>query len=127
MSSNAKPRSSTVLRIECLLVLLITLFLYHELGGNWWYMVGGFLAIDVSMAGYLINNHAGGLTYNAGHSYILPRILLLIALFGDIRWLILLGLIWNAHISLDRALGYGLKHDSFHLTHLGPIAVGKKS
>lgn len=117
-------RSSTILRIECLLVLLITLFVYNQFDGNWWYMLAGFIAVDVSMVGYIFNNHVGALTYNVGHSYIIPRILLLGALVGDIRWLILLGLIWNAHISLDRALGYGLKHEAFHITHLG--VIGKK-
>jgi hypothetical protein len=121
----ATKKSSLVLRLECLLVLLITIFLYQELGGDWTTFTIVLIAIDLSMLGYIVNNHIGGLVYNIGHSYIIPRILLLTALVFNIRPLLLFAIIWNAHISLDRALGYGLKHESFHLTHLGPI--GKKA
>lgn len=117
----ATKKSSLVLRLECLLVLLITIFLYQELNGSWLVFGLTLFTFDLSMLGYLANNHIGGLVYNIGHSYIIPRILLLIALVFDIRPLLLFAIIWNAHISLDRALGYGLKHEHFHLTHLGPI------
>ena len=37
-----------------------------------------------------------------------------------------LALIWAAHIGIDRALGYGLKHRTgFSDTHLGRIGKGK--
>jgi hypothetical protein len=37
-----------------------------------------------------------------------------------------LALIWAAHIGVDRALGYGLKHRTgFSDTHLGRIGKGK--
>jgi hypothetical protein len=37
-----------------------------------------------------------------------------------------IGLIWAAHIGIDRALGYGLKlPTSFNQTHLGPIGRTK--
>lgn len=120
----ATSRSSLVLRLECLLVFLITLFVYHKLGGSWLYYLGVLAAIDISMAGYLVNNHIGGLVYNIGHSYIIPRLILLTALILNIDPIILFALAWNSHISLDRAFGFGLKHETFHSTHLGPI--GKK-
>jgi hypothetical protein len=120
----ATSRSSLVLRLECLLVFFITLFVYHKLGGSWANYIVGLIAIDIFMVGYLVNNHVGGLVYNMGHSYIIPRLILLSALIVDADPVILFALIWNSHISLDRAFGFGLKHESFHLTHLGPI--GKK-
>src|SRR5262245_22415812 len=110
--------SSLALRFECLLVFLITLYIYHKLGGNWFAYAAVMVSIDVSMVGYLVNNHVGGLVYNLGHSYIIPRIILLAALIADADAVILFALAWNSHISLDRAFGYGLKHESFHLTHL---------
>jgi hypothetical protein len=120
----ATKQSSLVLRIECLMVFIITLYVYHHLGGDWLYFAVVFFGIDLFLAGYLVNNNVGGLVYNIGHSYILPRSLLLLAFMVDIQWLVYMTLAWNAHISFDRSLGYGLKHEKFHLTHLGPI--GKK-
>src|SRR4030095_12183565 len=109
----ATRKSSLVLRIECLLVFSITLYVFHYLGGNWLYFALVFFGVDLFLLGYLVNNHVGGLVYNIGHSYILPRLLLLLAFFVDIEWLLLLSLAWNAHISFDRTLGYGLKHETF--------------
>ena len=122
----ATSQSSLILRLECLLVFLITLYLFHKLGGSWLFYVVGIIAIDISLVGYTINNHVGGLVYNFGHSYIVPRIILLVALILNHDPTILFALIWNSHISLDRALGFGLKHESFHLTHLGPIGKSKR-
>jgi len=117
----ATSRSSLVLRVECFLVLIITIYAFHQLNGNWLLFVVVFASIDLFMVGYLVNNHLGGLLYNVGHSYIIPRILLIFGLVTNMPLLTLAMLAWNAHISMDRALGYGLKHESFHLTHLGPI------
>jgi hypothetical protein len=122
----ATKGSSLTLRMECFLVFVITVYLFHKLGGNWLMYGLVMVSIDISMIGYLVNSHVGGLVYNIGHSYILPRIILLAALMTDSDPVILFALVWNSHISLDRALGYGLKHDSFHLTHLGPIGKQKK-
>jgi len=123
----ATKRSSLVLRAECFLVLIITTYAFRTLGGNWWLFAAIFVSIDLFMLGYLVNNHIGGLAYNLGHSYIVPRVLLIIGLFGGFTELTLAMLAWNAHISLDRALGFGLKHERFHVTHLGPIGIKKSS
>ncbi|HTE22425.1 MAG TPA: DUF4260 family protein [Candidatus Limnocylindria bacterium] len=117
----ATAKSSMVLRIECLLVLFITIYAFHELGGGWILFATVLIGVDISLLGYLANSHIGGLVYNIGHSYILPRLILLASLLGGFDGLVLFALAWNAHISLDRSLGFGLKHESFHLTHLGPI------
>jgi hypothetical protein len=117
----ATKKSSLVLRIECLLVLLITIYAFHQLGGSWWLFGAVFVGVDLFLLGYLANAHVGGIVYNLGHSYILPRLILLGSLLAGLDGLVLFALAWNAHISFDRSLGYGLKHESFHLTHLGPI------
>lgn len=56
-----------------------------------------------------------------GHTFIFPGLLVLVSYANDVRGLMLFALIWLAHISLDRTLGYGLKLEDFHHTHLGPI------
>lgn len=122
----ATTQSSLVLRAECFLVLIITIYAYYQLEGNWWAFALVFASIDLFMLGYLANDRIGGLLYNVGHSYIFPRILLIIGLFASLTDLTLAMLAWNAHISMDRAFGYGLKHETFHLTHLGPIGRQSK-
>lgn len=118
----ATSQSSLVLRIECFLVLIITVYAFYELGGDWWMFAAVLVSVDLFLLGYLVNNHVGGLVYDIGHSYILPRLILITGLLVDFQGLLLFALAWNAHISMDRALGYGLKHESFHHTHLGPIS-----
>ena len=121
----ATKGSSLVLRIECFLVLIITIYAFYQLEGSWWTFAAVMVGVDLFLLGYVVNNHVGGLVYNIGHSYILPRLILLTGLFGGMHGLTLFALAWNAHISMDRAFGYGLKHETFRLTHLGPIGKPK--
>merc|ERR1711938_432683 len=73
------------------------------------------------MLGYLAGPRVGAAAYNAAHTQLGPLALGALALGAGPPSLLLGGLIWAAHIGLDRALGYGLKHASgFHHTHLGP-------
>lgn len=74
------------------------------------------------MIGYMKDNKLGAMIYNLGHSYTIPAILLIIGAASDTRLLVAAGIIWTAHISMDRALGYGLKLPTdFKHTHLGHI------
>lgn len=96
---------------------------YAQLGLGWWWYVGLFLAPDLSMLGYLVGARAGALAYNLAHTTVGGLLLLAVA---AVAWpqpaLARAGLIWCAHIGLDRVLGYGLKSGSdFGLTHLGRV------
>ena len=70
------------------------------------------------MVGYVAKPRVGALLYNIGHAYAVPVALgafgyALAASLG-----VALALIWAAHISMGRALGYGLKRQSgFWDTH----------
>jgi hypothetical protein len=112
---------SRLLRLESLVLLAICLYAYHLFEGSW-IMFGTLLfAFDISMLGYLKNNTLGAAIYNLGHSYTLPGLLVLTGYANGSRMAVLVALIWLAHISLDRTLGYGLKLHDFHHTHLGKI------
>ena len=90
--------------------------------GGWLMLILLLLLPDLSMLGYLAGSRIGAVVYNVVHSYLLPLILLMAALTGDRGQLLLFGLIWVAHIGMDRMLGYGLKlGDGFKHTHLGVI------
>jgi hypothetical protein len=88
-----------------------------------WLWVALALAPDLSMLGYIFGPRIGAAAYNAAHLYAGGALLAGIgngfgfpALWTDI------GLIWLAHVGVDRALGYGLKEATgFTDTHLGRI------
>lgn len=109
-------------RLEAAAVLAGSVLLYAHQGYSWlWFALLLFL-VDILMIGYAVNNAIGAYTYNLGHSYIVPAILLTwgVTIGNDIC--LMFGLIWLAHIGLDRMLGYGMKEiNSFHDTHLGKI------
>lgn len=111
-----------VLKSEALAFFIACFWSYSLIGASWslfWLLL---LVPDIFMVGYAKNSHLGALIYNIGHSYIIP--LLLLGLFILIHTSILLpiSIIWIAHISMDRMLGYGLKFDTdFKDTHLGRI------
>jgi hypothetical protein len=115
-----------LLRMEALLLLIVSLYLYFWLGGSWLLLLVLLLVPDLSMLGYAAGPHVGAVTYNLFHSYPLPATLGLIGLLSSSPLAILLALIWLAHIELDRVLGYGLKFPtSFHHTHLGDLGREK--
>ena len=71
------------------------------------------------MVGYLKNSRNGNIIYNIGHVYAWTIVLIIIGILINLNLLILLSLIWTAHISMDRAMGYGLKYPSdFKDTHM---------
>jgi hypothetical protein len=111
-----------LLRLEGLAVLAAAVAAYMHLGAGWGVFAMLFLLPDLSFLGYLAGSRAGAIAYNAAHSYVGPVALLGLGLAGDASVALALGLIWSAHIGLDRALGYGLKYGSeFGATHLGRI------
>ena len=114
-----------LIRLENFVLLLIVLFAYHKLGGSWLIFALVLFTFDVSMAGYVVSKNLGRITYNFGHSYVFPSLLLLLSWNNDWLAALYVSLIWLAHISLDRTLGYGLKLENFHSTHLGKIGKHK--
>ncbi len=80
------------------------------------------LAPDLSMVGYLADKRIGALLYNVAHFYALPVSLGVAGYLGGNDTAMQAALIWLAHISMDRTMGYGLKYASdFKDTHLGRV------
>lgn len=111
-----------LLRVEGLCILLISVLAYARLGSGWSTFAWFFLAPDLSFLAYLAGARVGAFAYNLAHSLALPLVLLSAGLFWSEPLAITAGLIWTAHIGLDRVLGYGLKYTAgFGFTHLGRI------
>jgi Domain of unknown function (DUF4260) len=106
------------LRLEGLMLLLMSVFAYRALGGAWSWLLLGFLA-DLSFAAYWAGPRIGAAAYNLVHACVLPVTLGLAGWFLGSPLAVLAALIWSAHLGLDRLAGYGLKFpDGFHHTHL---------
>ena len=106
-------------RYKSAAIFIVATIAYGLVSTDWLAFIILFLIPDIGMIGYLIGPRTGRITYNALHAYPAPIILLATSIL--IAEVLPYALIWIAHIGLDRALGYGLKRDSFHETHLGTI------
>ncbi|GLY11645.1 DUF4260 domain-containing protein [Pseudobacillus badius] len=107
------------IRLENGLGFAACLYVYVQLGFPLWLFFLLLLAPDITMIGYLLNTRTGALLYNWGHSFVLPLLLAAGYMYASNEYLLMISIIWAAHICVDRLLGYGLKyHDSFKITHL---------
>ncbi|MFJ6328330.1 MULTISPECIES: DUF4260 domain-containing protein [unclassified Rhizobium] len=108
-----------LLRLEGLGVLVAATVWYATLDVSWWLFAVLILAPDLSMFGYLAGKKVGAALYNAAHWYVPPLALITWGMVGHAIVMLAVGLVWVAHIGLDRALGYGLKYaEGFGMTHL---------
>ena len=108
-----------LIQFEYALAFILTLFFYWH--SDFSLLLFFFLLFvpDLTMIGYAINTKIGAIIYNVGHSFLLPLILLVISFVIVNALLLMISLIWLAHLFMDRALGYGLKYtDSFKHTHI---------
>jgi hypothetical protein len=114
-------RPDVLLHLEGLAFLIGGCIAYgHLYPGKWSLFALLFLAPDVSLLPYMRSKGVAAATvYNVFHNYALP---LGLGLFGWVGGAALAGeisLIWIAHISFDRLLGYGLKYPGeFKRTHI---------
>lgn len=108
-----------LLRLEGLAVFAGAVGLYWAVGGNWWLFAALLFTVDVFMVGYVRGPVVGSVVYNIGHTLILPVVMTLAGLALGVPLVVQLGLIWLAHIGMDRMMGYGLKYPTmFKDTHL---------
>jgi hypothetical protein len=111
------------LRAEGLTLFTAALLLYSATHQHWWLVPAVILLPDLFMVGYVGGSRLGAAVYNLGHSYPLPALTSLAGLAGHHPLVLALGLLWLAHIGMDRLAGFGLKYDTgFQRTHLSGLA-----
>ena len=114
-----------LIQAEAIVPFLISVLLINMLPVHfaWWIWIFIFLAPDLSMIGYLINNKIGAFAYNLFHYQLVAIGIGAIGLLLQLTYVELAGLVLLGHSSLDRVLGYGLKFTTgFKFTHLGSPA-----
>ena len=111
-----------LLKLEELFMFALSIFLFTKLNFAWWWYPMLLFTPDLSMIGYLVSSQVGATMYNFVHHKGLGISIFVIGIILASQPLQLAGLILFGHSSMDRILGYGLKHsDSFQHTHLGMI------
>lgn len=110
---------SLLLRLENLALLAGVLAVYSRIAPDWGLFALLLLVPDLSMIGYLRGQRLGSLLYNIGHTLLLSLLVVAAGLAAGSTLTVQIGLIWTAHIAMDRLLGYGLKYATdFKDTHL---------
>ena len=115
-------RPGVLLRLEGAAILVAATALYWHSGDSWWLFALLLFAPDLSMVGYLAGPRIGAMTYNLIHTLTLAVACAALGVLLDQEWVSAVGLIWLAHIGLDRSIGYGLKYPTgFKETHLARV------
>ena len=110
---------AVLLRGEAAALLALTVALYARLDAGWWLFAALALTPDLAALGYLRGPRAGAGAYNLAHWAAMPALVALVGLLTDRDVPVAVALIWFAHLTLDRLLGYGLKYPTaFKKTHL---------
>lgn len=111
-----------LLHIEGFAVLVLSLYFYGYNQFSWVLFFIFLLAPDISMLGYILNNKVGAMIYNLFHTYSLSIGVVICGLILSNQIVLAIGLIWSAHIGMDRMFGYGLKYPTeFKDTHLSRV------
>lgn len=95
------------LRLEGFTLLLGSLVAYSTTRQAWWLVPLTVLIPDLVMVGYLGGTRLGAYMYNIAHSTPLPAALVGLGWWQHERLTMALGLVWLAHIGMDRLMGYG--------------------
>jgi Domain of unknown function (DUF4260) len=110
------------LRLEGATLVVGALIAFSTTHQAWWLVPLTILVPDFLAAGYLRGMRIGASVYNLAHATPLPALMIGLAWWRAAPIVLALGLVWLAHIGVDRVLGYGLKYnDGFQHTHLGWI------
>jgi len=110
------------LHLEGFVILGLSLYFYGYFQFSWILFIILLFVPDLSMLGYLVNNRIGALSYNLFHTYMTSLLIVFLGLFLSGFTLLSIGLIWTAHIGMDRMIGYGLKYPAtFQDTHLNRV------
>jgi len=111
-----------ILHLEGLVVLGLSVYLYFHLQFSWIIFLILLFSPDFAALGYLKNVKIGSIIYNLFHTYIVPVIIMICGMLISNDTVLMISLIWIAHIGMDRMFGFGLKYPTkFQDTHLNRV------
>ena len=101
---------SAMLRLEGLALFIAALVLYGYSGYSWLAFIVFLLTPDLAFVVAALSKKAGTVAYNVAHFYGFPVLLAAFSVLTGSAPGLQVALIWFAHISMDRAVGYGFKY-----------------
>lgn len=114
--------NKVLLHIEGFVVFFSSIWLYGHCHFSWILFIVLLFAPDLSMFGYIVNNKVGAIIYNVFHTYTVTILVVVFGVIFSAPLVLAIGLIWTAHIGMDRMFGYGLKYPTeFKDTHLNRV------
>ena len=114
-------RPTILLHAEAFCLLCASCIAFNSVIPHHWGLFASlFFVPDLSLLLFMGGSKiVASILYNLVHNYVPPFVLVGVALVHPNTYLAAISLIWIAHISFDRMLGYGLKYPhSFKFTHL---------
>lgn len=115
-----------LLQLEEAVLFAGCLLFYPYFALSWWWFLALFLAPDLSMAGYLVSQKTGAVSYNIFHHRAIALLIGFAGFFLGHAPLQFAGFLLFSHATFDRMLGYGLKYFAgFKYTHLGELGLQK--
>lgn len=111
-----------LLHIEGFVVFVLCIYFYGYFDFSWLLFLILLLSPDLAILGFLLNNKIGTIVYNIFHTYTTSLITIFLGFLLSIPTILAIGLIWTAHIGMDRMVGYGLKYlNDFKDNHLNRV------
>jgi hypothetical protein len=116
-----------LLKFEALaLCSFFTAIYAHFYPAQWGFFFSLFFVPDISFGFYIISKKLGTIAYNLFHHQGFLLGIWALAYYAQNELFCQIGIIFLAHSTFDRIVGYGLKYsDSFDHTHLGWIGKSK--
>jgi hypothetical protein len=117
-----------ILKLEEAAMAAIGIYLLsiYNLNLSLWVWIILFFTPDIGMLGYLINTRIGAFIYNFFHHKGIAIVLAATGYYFGNDVFTAVGILFFAHASFDRIMGYGLKYeDSFKNTNLGSLEKNK--
>lgn len=122
MEDHELNMSKAILHLERLSVLLGCIYFYDYYHFSWLLFFVLLFVPDVSMIGYILSNKAGAIIYNVFHTYCVTLGTMMCGILLSNQTLLAVGIIWTAHIGMDRMFGFGLKYTTtFKDTHFNRL------
>lgn len=111
-----------LLHIEGLIVFLLCLFFYQMGDFSWLLFIILLFTPDLAALGYLLNIKVGAILYNIVHTYTFSLVIVILGFLFAHATILAIGIIFTAHIGMDRLWGFGLKYPTtFKDTHLNRV------
>ncbi len=122
MKERGVELNKLLLHLEGTAVFILSVYGYYFFDYNFLLFIIFLFVPDIAMFGYMVNRRVGAIIYNIIHTYVLSFATLLLGFITNMELLIIMGLIWTAHIGMDRMFGFGLKYPTqFNDTHLNRV------